>query len=356
MVEHSSGEVRRGPWRPPAALVVLVGLVLLLCSVVAAVVWGSVPVPLTDVITAVREKIVDRSASPSNALDSTIVWQLRIPRVLAAALVGAALALAGAALQGLVRNPLADPYTLGISNGASLAAVATMSSSSALWLRNLGVPTAAGLGAVATLVIILYLSQRKGSLTGSRIVLAGVGVGQIAMAGTSLIQLKSEPGEIRGILFWMMGSVAGVQDFGQLLVPTVVVVIGTGWLLLHARNLNLLTMGDDDARALGVNVNALRLQLIVIIAALTGMAVAVAGGVGFIGLIVPHCVRFITGPDHRLVLPGCIVFGAVLLVLIDLGSRILDIPNEYPLTIFTAALGGPFFLWLLKRSRSGGMV
>lgn len=154
----------------------------------------------------------------------------------------------------------------------------------------------------------------------------------------------------------MMGSVAGVQDFGQLLVPTVVVVIGTGWLLLHARNLNLLTMGDDDARALGVNVNALRLQLIVIIAALTGMAVAVAGGVGFIGLIVPHCVRFITGPDHRLVLPGCIVFGAVLLVLIDLGSRILDIPNEYPLTIFTAALGGPFFLWLLKRSRSGGMV
>lgn len=320
----------------------------------AGIALGSVNVPVADVWVTLRYHILGAGSAPDD-LYAMIVWQLRVPRVLAAVLVGAALSVAGAVLQGMVRNPLADPFVLGVSSGASLAAVAVMSSVSALWIRNLGVPVAAFAGAIAALLLVLLFAQQQGEFTGPRIVLAGVAVGQVAAAATSLIQLSSEPAETRGILFWMMGSVAGAE-LHALTVPAVLAVACLAWLLVQGRGLNALSMGDDDAVALGVDVNKLRIQLIVIVAILTGLAVSVAGGVGFVGLIIPHIARFAAGSDYRRMLPAAAVLGAAFLVLIDLAARATNPPNEYPLTIFTAALGGPFFLWLLKRSRSGGAV
>lgn len=329
------------------------GIALVLASL-AGVALGSVTVPVAEVWATLRFHILGVGSAPGD-LYAMIVWQLRVPRVLAAVLVGAALSVAGAVLQGMVRNPLADPFVLGVSSGASLAAVAVMSSVSALWIRNLGVPVAAFAGAIAALLLVLLFAEHQGEFTGPRIVLAGVAVGQVAAAATSLIQLRSEPAEIRGILFWMMGSVAGAE-LGALTLPAVLAVSCLAWLLVQGRGLNALSMGDDDAVALGIDVNRLRIQLIVIVAILTGLAVSVAGGVGFVGLIIPHIARFAAGSDYRRLLPVSAVLGAAFLVLIDLAARAIDPPNEYPLTIFTAALGGPFFLWLLKRSRSGGAV
>lgn len=340
--------------RFPFGSVFIGGAVAVVLACLAGVALGSVNVPVTDVWATLRYQILGFGSAP-DALHAMIVWQLRVPRVLAAVLVGAALSVAGAVLQGMVRNPLADPFVLGVSSGASLAAVAVMSSVSALWIRNLGVPVAAFAGAIVALLVVLLFARYQGEFTGPRIVLAGVAVGQVAAAATSLIQLGSEPAEIRGILFWMMGSVAGAE-LGALAVPAILAVACSGWLLVQGRGLNALSMGDDDAVALGVDVNRLRLQLIVIVAILTGLAVSVAGGVGFVGLIIPHIARFAAGSDYRRLLPVTAVLGAAFLVLIDLAARAIDPPNEYPLTIFTAALGGPFFLWLLGRSRSGGAV
>lgn len=351
-------------------LVLTGGIVALIVAVVGGIGLGSSTVPLPDVLASLGHHlsagVVDALgrigihlpsviAAPE-ALSDMIVWRLRVPRTLAAALVGAALGIAGTVLQAMVRNPLADPYVLGVSSGASLAAALVMSSASAVWIRNAGVPTAAFAGALGALLLVLVFAHRRGTFTGSRIVLAGVGVGQVAAAATALVQLHSEPAEIRGMLFWMMGSVAGVDSMATLLVPAVGVTVCVVVLLGGVRDLNALALGDDDAVALGVHVTAVRVRLIVITAVLTGMAVSVAGGVGFVGLMVPHVARFLVGADHRRVLPVAAVLSAAFLVMVDTAARTVDAPNEYPLTIFTAAVGGPFFLWLLRRSRTGGAV
>lgn len=350
--------------------VIVIGFIALALAIIGAICIGSVTVPVREVLGSLGHNLtyqlsefvgrfgismpyITQTADPLNDM---IVWRLRVPRTLAAVVVGASLAIAGAVLQAMVRNPLADPYVIGVSAGASFAAVVVMSSTSALWLRNLGVPTAAFVGAMLTLILVLIFAQRRGSFTGARIVLAGVGVGQVAAAATSLVQLRSDPAEIRGMLFWMLGSVAGVDSFGVLIVPAVAALACVLLLAAQGRSLNALSMGDDDAVALGINVNLFRLQLIVIVALLTGASVSVAGGVGFIGLMIPHVARFLVGADYRRLLPAAALLGAAFLVLIDIAARAIDPPNEYPLTIFTAALGGPFFLWLLKRSRAGGAV
>ncbi|GED98554.1 FecCD family ABC transporter permease [Gordonia crocea] len=348
----------------------VVGTVLFVGAAVAAIAVGSVTVPPGEVVQSlafhlgglvadVADKLgvaIPRPAPPDSAVNDLIVWKLRVPRTLAAIVVGAALAIAGAALQAMVRNPLADPYVLGVSSGASLGAVLVMSSASALWLRNLGLPTAAFIGAMIALLIVLLFAHRSGTFTGSRIVLAGVGVGQVAAAATSLVQLHSDPAEIRGMLFWMMGSVAGVDSLSVLVIPAVVSLGCVALLMVQGRSLNAVSMGDDDAVALGVSVNAFRLQLIVVVALLTGVSVSIAGGVGFVGLMIPHIARFAVGADYRRLLPAAALLGAAFLVAVDTVARSVDPPNEYPLTIFTAAVGGPFFLWLLKRSRAGGAV
>lgn len=324
----------------------MTSLVIALAVVaVAAVAVGSVSVPPAQVLSTVAANLGWTHGS-IDPLHQQIVWELRAPRVLLAGIVGAGLALAGAALQGLLRNPLADPYIIGVTSGASLGAVLVMTFGSAAVL-GLTTPAAAFVGAIGLLALVFAFAQRSGSFSDMRLVLSGVALGYVAMAGTSFAQLHAEPGEIRGILFWMMGSVAGAR-WNTLLVPFVVITLTSTWLLTHARGLNALALGDDDAVAVGLDLRRFRLSLLVASALLTAVAVAVAGGVGFVGLIIPHAMRLLVGADHRRLLPISAVAGAVFLILVDLVARTIGSPNEYPLTVFTALLGGPFFLWLMR--------
>jgi iron complex transport system permease protein len=322
---------------------------LLVASLLASISLGTVTLPLRDVWTVIGDHLSGRTTA-SPGLQDQIVWSIRTPRVLLAAVVGAGLSVAGVALQALVRNPLADPYVLGVSSGASLGAALVMGTGLA------AVTTSAGafIGASVSLVAVFVLAQRSGQLTDTRLVLAGVAVSYLAMAGTSLVQLRAEPTQVHGILFWLMGSVAGAE-WSDLGLPAATMLAAATYLLLQGRNLNALAMGDDDAAALGVDIHRLRISLLVVTSLLTATAVAVAGGVGFVGLMVPHAARLVVGADHRRLLAVAAPAGAVFLVLVDLATRMVDRPNEYPITVFTAALGAPFFLWLLRRGAPQAM-
>ncbi len=323
------------------ALPATLGLVIVL-----AVSWGTVSLPIGDVWDVIWLHLTGR-ADQANPLIDQIVWDIRVPRVLVAAVVGGCLALCGTVLQVLVRNPLADPYVLGVSSGASLGAVLAVGAGAGT-LAILGVTGAAFLGAVVALAAVFVLAQRGGRLADNRLILAGVAVSYLAMAGTSLVQLRADPAGLRGIMFWLMGSVAGASwtDLG---LPTALMVLVGLWLVVTGRALNALALGDDDAAALGVDVHRMRIQLLAGASLLTATSVAVAGGVGFVGLMVPHGVRLVVGAEHRRLLPVATVAGAIFLVLVDLAARTVDRPHEYPLTVFTAAVGAPFFLYLLRR-------
>ena len=330
----------------------VVGLLVVLVAVmVVAVSIGAVNIPVADVWGILLHHLTGRGATKDPALDQ-IVWTFRAPRVALAALVGAGLAVAGAVLQTLVSNPLADPIVLGFSYGASLGAVLviTLGGAALGGLAGLGVSGAAFVGALAAGALVFALGQRRGRLAPTRLVLAGVAVGYVLLSMTSFVQLLATPTELRTVMFWMLGSVAGAQ-WDQLPTVTVVVLASTVVLTLFGRRLNALLAGDESATALGVDVNRLRAVLLVISALLTGTVIAVAGSVGFVGLMIPHLVRLTTGADHRRLLPLTALLGAIYLVLVDLLSRTVNRPNELPLGILTALLGAPFFLWLLRRNK-----
>jgi iron complex transport system permease protein len=281
-----------------------------------------------------------------DALTDQIVWEFRTPRVLLAAVSGAGLSLAGLCLQTLVRNPLADPYVFGVSAGASLGAVLAMTTSAGA-ITAIGVAGSAFAGSLLSLLVVFAMAQRGGRLLGSSLVLAGVAVAYLGTALTGYLQLQSDPSELRGVMFWLLGSVAGAS-WSTLLVPVVATVVCAAVLMTQARPMNALASGDDAAAGLGVGVNQLRIVLLVASSLLTAAVVSSAGGIGFVGLIVPHAVRLVVGPDHRKVIPVSVLAGAVFLVLVDLVTRTVDRPNEMPIGIFTAALGAPFFLALLR--------
>lgn len=331
------------------AVLVALGVVLAVAMVVGVSV-GTVNLPVTRVWAVVGRHLglVGGTAEP---IDDQIIWTFRTPRVLLAAVVGAGLSVAGVCLQSLARNGLADPYVLGVSSGASLGAVLAVALGVPV-LADLGVTGAAFAAASLTLLVVMVLAQQAGQLGSARLVLAGVAVSYLATAGTSFVQLYVNPLELRGIMFWLMGSLASAS-WGDLGLPAAAIVLSGAWLLGRARSLNVLATGDDNASALGVAVNRFRLELLVVSSLLTASTVAVAGGIGFVGLMVPHAARFAVGPDHRRVLPVSVLGGAVFLVVVDILCRVADRPNELPVGVFTAAFGAPFFLVLLRRAGRG---
>jgi iron complex transport system permease protein len=311
---------------------------------------GTVTVPFAEIweIVGFHVGIVDQQPGQ---IRNQIVWEFRTPRVLLAAVVGAGLSVAGACLQVLARNGLADPYVLGVSSGASLGAVLVVAYGSTA-AGGLGVSGAAFAASMITLFAVFVFAQRAGRVGPTRLVLAGVAVSYLTTAATSYVQLSMNPNELRGIMFWLLGSLAGAS-WDDLRAPSAAIVVSMVWLLVRARPMNAMTTGDDTAVALGVDVHRLRIELLVISSLLTGAAVSVAGGIGFVGLMVPHAARFVVGPDHRKVLPVSMLGGAVFMVLVDLLSRTADRPNELPVGVFTAAIGAPFFLVLLRRAGRG---
>nr|WP_130178317.1 putative F420-0 ABC transporter permease subunit [Cryobacterium sp. SO1] len=280
-------------------------------------------------------------------LTDAIVWQLRMPRVLTAAAVGAGLALSGAVMQSVTRNPLADPYLLGLSSGASLGAVCVV-------ILGIGfaLPAAAFAGALIALFATLNIARVGGSITPGRAVLAGLAIAQLGSAGTSFIIFWAAKGDsYREILNWLLGSLAGSSWSTVLISSVALVLVGSG-ILLAASRLDAFTFGDTNAASLGINVNATRWGFLVAVALLTGAMVAVSGAIGFVGLILPHVVRGLSGPGHRRLLPLVAVVGALFLVLADTLARTVFDPRELPVGIITAFIGVPVFILLIKRKRS----
>lgn len=327
----------------------------LVAALAAGISIGSVNLSLGQVWGVVWAHLTGRAAQ-ADPLLGQVVWDIRTPRALLAALAGAGLAMAGVALQALVRNPLADPYVLGVSSAASLGAVLVpaLGGTALGGLTGvLGVTGAAFTAALLSALLVYVLAQRSGRLQNSWLVLTGVAVGYLCTAGTTFVQLQLSPSELHGVMFWLMGSVAGAswEDLG---VPALLILSCLAWLASQARALNALLAGEEAATAVGVPVAALRIGLLVAGSLLTATVVSVVGGIGFIGLMIPHAVRFVVGADHRRVLPVSLLAGATFLVLVDLAARTADRPNELPVGVFTTALGVPFFLWLLRRRARGG--
>ncbi|MFI9722200.1 FecCD family ABC transporter permease [Streptomyces sp. NPDC052396] len=320
----------------------------LLAALVASVCLGSTHVPPGQVWSAVVRGV--RGQGPVPGTQDLIVWRLRVPRALLAAVVGAGLGLVGTAVQALVRNPLADPYLLGISSGASLGAVsAIVLGAGTGGALGLGLSSAAFAGALASFALVWAVARRGGGFSPLRLVLAGVGIGQFLSGFTHYLVLQAgDDQQTHGVLFWLMGSLGGAQ-WSTLTAPAVTVALGLVLLTARARALNALLMGDETAAGLGVDVARLRRELFVVTSVLTGVLVSVSGAIGFVGLMVPHVCRMVVGGDHRRLLPLSALFGAVLLVVVDLIARTALPDQELPVGVVTALVGAPALLYLLDR-------
>jgi iron complex transport system permease protein len=328
----------------------LIGLVTLAVAVVAGIGLGSVFIAPGDTVAILARELLGLPVTETWAsAHQTIVMELRLPRVLTALVVGTGLSVAGVTFQGLLRNPLADPYVLGTASGAALgAAIGVLLPIQIAWL-GLGLANIfAFIGALAAIAIVYRVAGGGGRSTMTSILLTGYAVGSMLAAGLSLAMYLSGS-QLRQIFFYLLGSLAG-SDWQSLAIGLPVIAIGSILIMSRARSLNGLLLGDDTALHLGVDVRRERAILLALASLVTAAAVALAGLIGFVGLVVPHVVRLVVGPNARLVLPLSAIFGAAFLVWADLGARIT---GELPVGIITAVIGAPIFVVLLRRYRTG---
>ncbi|MFF3940240.1 FecCD family ABC transporter permease [Streptomyces phaeofaciens] len=324
----------------------LVAALLVLVPVAGAL--GAYPIPVGDVWASLQH----RTGLGGTGLDrvaESVLWNVRFPRIVLALLVGASLGCAGALMQGVFGNPLAEPGVIGISAGAAVGAVASI----AFGITFLGtwtVPAFAFLAGLATVLLVYALSRSGGRSEVVTLILTGIAVNAFAGALIGLFLFFADAAAIQQITFWQLGSLS------QATWPKVLAVLpcaATGLALapLYSRRLDLLALGERPARHLGVEVERLRIVLILVIALLTAAAVSVSGIISFVGLVVPHLLRMAAGPGHRFLVPGSALLGALVLLAADLAARTVAVPAELPLGVLTALLGSPFFFWLLRRTR-----
>jgi len=335
---------------------VLVGLGLagLIACLLLCVTFGTIPVPLDQTISIIWNHTlgliwpVARTYSNGN---DTIIWEIRLPRLLLAAGVGAGLAGAGALYQGLFRNPLADPYLVGVAQGAAVGAVSAIVLPLPAFLYALGlVQWGAFLGAVVAVAIVYNLARIGGEVKSATLLLAGVAVGSVMAALTSFLTYLNQ-NKLTSIYGWLLGGfnmTSGWENLGRF-VPYM--AVGIFIALLVGRKLNVLQMGEDQATLLGLNVPLIKLVLVAAATMMAAAAVSVSGIIGFVGLVVPHFIRLLTGQDYRLLLPLSLVWGAVFMVITDSLARTVMAPAELPVSIITAFVGGPFFLFILRRKK-----
>jgi iron complex transport system permease protein len=324
----------------------VIGFVLLGVTLVLGVALGNVALPLSDTVALLAHRLLGLPVEvtwPASA--ETIVFELRLPRVLTAMFVGAALALAGATFQGLLRNPLADPYVLGTASGAALGAAIAFIIPVQFALLGLGlVHVFAFVGALAA-VAVVYRISRLGALSSlTSVLLTGYAVGSLLAAGLALTMYVSG-NNLRQIFFYMLGSFS-LASWPQLLVAVPLIGAGSAIILSRARALNALLLGEQTAAHLGVDVHRERIVLLGAATLVTAASVAISGLIGFVGLVVPHLVRLVVGPNARALLPLSAIYGASFLALADLVARV---PGELPVGVVTAIIGAPFFLYLLRR-------
>lgn len=339
----------------------IIGSLLLLLIILTLVLafdvsYGDTRIPISHIARVVSSHLHLTSAHAVPDMDQTIIWQIRIPRAVLALLVGVLLAIAGTALQGLLLNPLADPYTVGVSSGAALGAgIATL-----LGLMNkfggYGVPAVAFIFAIGAMVVVYSLARSAGRLSMQSFLLAGIVVGSFLWALLSFVLAiaAGDPSEAQGkIIQWLLGSFNAADPWGYVRIAAPFAVFGVIALFAFARDLNVFAMGEETARHLGIETENLKILIIAITSLITAAAVSVSGIIGFVGLVVPHICRKLFGPDHRILIPTAALAGAILTVLADLVSRAILPPSGLPVGIVTAMIGAPFFLYLLKASKTG---
>jgi iron complex transport system permease protein len=338
---------------------ILSSLAALFLAVMLSLSVGPTGITLTS-LPRVLIGLATGSDDPAVFREQTVLLGLRVPRTLLGAFVGAALAVAGAMMQGMFRNPLADPGLIGVSSGAALAAVATIALGNGLaspWVKTFGVyalPFAAFCGGLMATIILVTVAGRHGQLMIGTLLLAGIAVAAFAEAMTGLISYASDDRELRDLTLWRLGSLSGASWVKVMAVAPFALVILAALPRLR-RALNGLLLGEAEAFHLGIDVEATKRLVVGITAAAVGAAVAVAGVVGFVGIVVPHFVRLIAGPDHRFVLPAGALLGAVLVLVADIIARMVVRPAELPLGIVMAAIGAPVFLHLVLRRGIGGL-
>jgi iron complex transport system permease protein len=322
---------------------------VLVVVMVLATAFGSVKIPMPTVggILLSRLPFVADGGNPPGTLE-TIILDIRLPRVILAGLVGAALATAGATYQGLFRNPLADPYLIGVAQGAALGAVVAFllpAGGTGVML----VPLFAFAGALMSTFVVYNLARVGKALPMTTLILAGVALGALLGSVVSYLIISSGD-KVHGILFWLMGSFA-LSRWLEVWLVLPGVVVGVGVILLFARHLNVMQLDEEQAQQLGVNVERLKVILLAMAVLITAAAVSFVGIIGFVGIIIPHAMRLLWGADHRLLLPLSVLAGAIFMILADLLARSVLAPTEVPVGVITALVGAPFFFYLLRRRR-----
>lgn len=349
--KHRSGYARR----PSAAFTLACLLIVLAGAALIALTVGAAGIPLARLPAALG---IWNDGSPGSSLarDQLVLWSIRIPRIAAAAMVGALLATSGAIMQGLFRNPLADPALVGVSSGGAFAAAAAIVFTDSRFgehvrfMQNQLLPLAAFAGSLVTTLVLYRIASRSGRTSIAIFLLAGLAIAAIANAGIGFLVFVADDRQLRDITFWLLGSLSGATwSKTAMLAP----VLGVALIacLATARGLDVLVLGEAEAFHSGVDVERLKRISIVLVSAMTGVAVSICGVVGFVGIVVPHLLRLVIGPAHRLLLPASALLGAVLLVGADTLARTIVAPAEMPIGILTAAVGAPFFLGMLLRQR-----
>lgn len=336
-----------------SVLAAVVGL-----AVVLGGAFGSAPIPLGRVATVLLDASgwFDLERLGADPAERAILLELRLPRVLGALVVGVGLSVAGALMQGVFRNPLADPYVLGASAGAGLGAAVAIGLGLQLSAAGFGpVPLSAFVGALASLLLVWGLARVGWRTPTTHLLLAGVAVSSMLAALTSALMLASQGLQARlgGLLAWLLGG-AALSGWAELGTLAPLLALGLVLALALARALDALALGEEGAEHVGIRVERLKLAALAVAALLTAVAVSSSGLVGFVGLIVPHVVRLLVGPAHRLLLPASALAGGAFVVIVDLGARTLLAPAELPVGLLTSLLGAPFFLWLLRRGARAG--
>ena len=327
---------------------------LLVCICMISISWGQIKIPIHDTMQIIASHL-GIPGGVSGEIDQgqeAVIWHIRIPRVLVGLLAGAALAIAGAVMQGLFNNSLADPGIIGISGGASLGAVVAIALG--LTAKSLYyMPLFALVGALTALAVAVMLSMKKGKIPVMVLLLAGITVSSFMLALTSGILTVMNENSLREYIFWMVGGL-DYRRWEHVYLASGPISMGIILLCIMARHINIMALGDDEARSVGVAVVKLRMILLFISALMTTAAVCVSGSIGFVGLIIPHMMRLLLGPDHRVLLPASAIAGALFLVSCDLIGRTILPTSEIRVGVITSIVGAPYFLYLLHRMQQGG--
>ncbi len=330
----------------------LLNIAILILALIASVAIGSVFIPPGTLIQMLVSQLpaVDITPDWPNSF-ATIIFKVRLPHTILIALTGAALSGSGAAYQGLFRNPLADPYLIGVASGAGLGAVLAMAREWPNdWFGFYSIPIAAFLGASITILLVYYLARTNRTIPTTTLILAGVAVSSFATALTSYLMLRSNE-ELRRALGWLLGG-SIFNGWDPVIAVLPYIAVGLFSLLISGHALNVLQYGEEQAQQLGLNVERTKFLLILAASLTTAAAVAFSGVIGFVGLIVPHLVRILWGPDYKQLIPLSILGGSSMLLLADVLARVLLAPQTLPVGVITALAGAPFFLWILKRAKS----